>query len=84
MFPQWDDAGTVSPGADPADDPAQLAEEQAGGGRARLQVSGAPSAGPPSGPGARLPRRPPFILLNAKPLDPLCRGYSFFLLSVAS
>lgn len=39
MFPQRNHPGTVPLGADPADHPAQLAEEQAGGGRARLQVS---------------------------------------------
>lgn len=39
VFPQWNHPGTVPAGADPADHPAQLAEEQAGGGRALLQVS---------------------------------------------
>lgn len=40
LLPQWGDAGAVSAGADPADHAAQLAEEQAGGGRALLQVRG--------------------------------------------
>lgn len=39
VFPQRNHPGTVPLGADPADHPAQLAEEQAGGGRALLQVS---------------------------------------------
>ena len=39
VFPQRNHPGTVPLGADPTDHPAQLAEEQAGGGRARLQVS---------------------------------------------
>ena len=39
VSPQWNHPGTVPAGADPADHPAQLAEEQAGGGRALLQVS---------------------------------------------
>lgn len=37
LFPQWDDPGTVSTGADPADHPAQLTEKQAHRGRACLQ-----------------------------------------------
>lgn len=72
LFPQWDDAGTVSPGADSADNPAQLAEEQAGGGRARLQVSGAPL-------GASL-----WGLLVLTVGSPVPSVYSFFLLSIAS
>lgn len=68
LFPQRDDAGTVSAGADPADHPAQLAEKQAGGGGARLQVSGAqpPSGRPLSGT----------VRWGPGPLNPLCFSFA--------
>lgn len=85
MFSQWDYAGTVFSGADPADNSAQFAEEQTGGGRTRLQVSGHSPRGLP--PGLLVFAYPGGLrfLLKSKAAASLVPGvYSFFLLSVAS